>query len=268
MLDGDTRCCWRRPRAARPRRRCFPLLTRMADERWTGLSVLYVCPLKALLNNLDAAAHTYAAWLGRTRALWHGDVGAGARSAILREPPDVLLTTPESLEAMLVSTRSTTGVLRRRARRRRRRGPRLRRRRSRVASAGRAGAARAGSRAARSSASGCPRPSATRRSCSTWLQGAGSGRRPPSSRRRPAAARRGARLELDYVGTVDNAAKVIAALHRGREAAGVLRQPRAGREARRRPARARRAPRSSRTRRCRSTSADAPRRRSPRRGTA
>src|SRR5690606_25986 len=37
--------------------------------------------------------------------LWHDDVGESARRAILSEPPDILLTTPESLEAMLVSRR-------------------------------------------------------------------------------------------------------------------------------------------------------------------
>ena len=30
----------------------FPLLTAMDTQRWSGLSVIYVCPLKALLNNL------------------------------------------------------------------------------------------------------------------------------------------------------------------------------------------------------------------------
>lgn len=30
----------------------FPVLTRMATEDWHGVSVLYICPLKALLNNL------------------------------------------------------------------------------------------------------------------------------------------------------------------------------------------------------------------------
>ncbi len=30
----------------------FPVLSRMADEDWQGLSVLYVTPLRALLNNL------------------------------------------------------------------------------------------------------------------------------------------------------------------------------------------------------------------------
>jgi ATP-dependent Lhr-like helicase len=81
----------------------FPLLTAMERQRWDGLSMLYLCPLKALLNNLLPRLETYTSWLGRRAAIWHGDVTASARQRILREPPDVLLTTPESLEAMLIS---------------------------------------------------------------------------------------------------------------------------------------------------------------------
>lgn len=81
----------------------FPLLSRMASEQWTGLAVLYVCPLRALLNNLEPRLATYSSWLGRRTAVWHGDVTASARRAMLRDRPDVLLTTPESIEAMLVS---------------------------------------------------------------------------------------------------------------------------------------------------------------------
>lgn len=82
---------------------CFPLLSRMHHARWSGTSVLYLCPLKALLNNLLPRVETYASWLGRSAALWHGDTTSGTRKRILADRPDVLLTTPESLEAMLVS---------------------------------------------------------------------------------------------------------------------------------------------------------------------
>ncbi|GLZ51337.1 DEAD/DEAH box helicase [Actinomycetospora sp. NBRC 106378] len=82
----------------------FPVLSRMTGEGWAGVSVLYVCPLRALLSNLQPRLASYAAWLGRTAALWHGDTSATARAAIRRDRPDVLLTTPESLESMLVST--------------------------------------------------------------------------------------------------------------------------------------------------------------------
>ncbi|MFB6787747.1 DEAD/DEAH box helicase [Streptomyces olivaceus] len=81
----------------------FPLLSKMAQERWTATSILYVCPLKALLNNLLPRLETYTSWLGRSAALWHGDVSQTRRKRILWERPDILLTTPESLEAMLVS---------------------------------------------------------------------------------------------------------------------------------------------------------------------
>jgi ATP-dependent helicase Lhr and Lhr-like helicase len=83
----------------------FPVLSSMEAAGWTGLSVIYVCPLKALLNNLLPRLETYAGWLGRRVALWHGDVSTAQRQAILRDPPDLLLTTPESLESMLVSTK-------------------------------------------------------------------------------------------------------------------------------------------------------------------
>lgn len=81
----------------------FPLLSRMAEHQWSGLSLLYLCPLKALLNNLQPRVERYAEWLGRRAARWHGDVTSASRRKILRERPDILLTTPESLESMLVS---------------------------------------------------------------------------------------------------------------------------------------------------------------------
>ncbi len=82
----------------------FPLLSLMAQEKWQGTSVLYLCPLRALLNNLIDRVQRYAGWLGRSAAVWHGDTTTSQRRHILKNHPDVLLTTPESLESMLVST--------------------------------------------------------------------------------------------------------------------------------------------------------------------
>ena len=83
----------------------FPVLSRIAASGWSGVTALYVCPLKALLNNLEPRLQRYAAFAGLRAAVWHGDVGEAARKRILRDPPDVLLTTPESLEAILISVR-------------------------------------------------------------------------------------------------------------------------------------------------------------------
>lgn len=84
---------------------CFPVLSRMLSENWDGISVLYLCPIKALLNNLLPRLEYYAGLLGRSVAVWHGDISASRKAKIVAEPPDILLTTPESLEAMLVSSR-------------------------------------------------------------------------------------------------------------------------------------------------------------------
>ncbi len=60
----------------------------MLDEDWRGLSVLYVCPLKALLNNLhEPRLDQYLLSLvGRACGLWHGDVGPAARKRLISEP--------------------------------------------------------------------------------------------------------------------------------------------------------------------------------------
>ena len=84
----------------------FPVLSRMLSEDWRGLSVLYLCPLRALLNNLEPRLRGYADLLGRRVGLWHGDVPETARERIRADPPDVLLTTPESVEAMLISSKT------------------------------------------------------------------------------------------------------------------------------------------------------------------
>ena len=83
----------------------FPVLSRMLTEDWRGVSVLYVCPIRALLNNLEPRLAHYAGLLGRRAALWHGDVTAGDKRRVLRDLPDLLLITPESIEGMLISRR-------------------------------------------------------------------------------------------------------------------------------------------------------------------
>ncbi|MFJ8967064.1 DEAD/DEAH box helicase [Lentzea sp. NPDC102401] len=192
----------------------FPVLSRMAAEGWTGISVLYVCPLRALLNNLTPRLNSYAAWLGRSADVWHGDVGQAQRRRILRERPDILLTTPESLEAMLVSanidTRNTFQDIRTvvvdevHAFAGDDRGWHLLAVLERLSQV----AGRELQRIGLSATVGNPDE------LLAWLQGSSSGR----PRRVVAPQATGAvtaDISLDHVGTIDNAAKVITTLHRG-----------------------------------------------------
>lgn len=80
----------------------FPTLTRAANEPAAGVRVLYLAPLRALLNNLEERAETYAQDCGLRAFKWHGDVDQKEKVDQLDHPPQLLLTTPESLEAILL----------------------------------------------------------------------------------------------------------------------------------------------------------------------
>jgi ATP-dependent Lhr-like helicase len=106
ILDGE-HCLLIAPTAGgKTEAAILPIFSRMLSEEWKGLSVLYICPIRALLNNLEERLNFYGSLVGRRCGLWHGDVGQASKSAILKDPPDILLTTPESLEAMLISRRT------------------------------------------------------------------------------------------------------------------------------------------------------------------
>lgn len=83
----------------------LPLLSRIDHEDLEPVSVLYVAPIRALLNNQEPRLRTLSGLVGRSAGKWHGDVGLSARKRMLRAKPDILAITPESLEAMFLSTR-------------------------------------------------------------------------------------------------------------------------------------------------------------------
>ena len=103
ILDGQ-HCILLAPTAGgKTEAAIFPVLSRMLSEDWRGLSVLYVCPIRALLNNLEPRLSHYFGLVGRRVGVWHGDISDSIKKRAVKDPPDLLLTTPESLEGMLIS---------------------------------------------------------------------------------------------------------------------------------------------------------------------
>ena len=80
----------------------FPLLSRRLREESPATSILYVTPLRALNRDLEHRLVAFAREVGLTAAVRHGDTSASARLAQSRRPPDLLLTTPETLQLLLV----------------------------------------------------------------------------------------------------------------------------------------------------------------------
>lgn len=80
----------------------FPALTRTAEAPEDSVQILYIAPLRALLNNLETRGETYAQCCGLDAFKWHGDVSQSKKIASLKSPPNLLLTTPESVEAILL----------------------------------------------------------------------------------------------------------------------------------------------------------------------
>lgn len=83
----------------------FPALANLINDEPEGVGVIYVAPIKALLNNQEERLGTYAEMVGLRRFVWHGDVPDNEKTKFKKEPAQILMTTPESLEVMLVSPR-------------------------------------------------------------------------------------------------------------------------------------------------------------------
>lgn len=81
----------------------FPLLTRiLSGEERDGFSLLYVSPLKALINDQFRRFESLCEACDLQLHKWHGDVSADAKAKARKRPSGVVLITPESLEALLV----------------------------------------------------------------------------------------------------------------------------------------------------------------------
>lgn len=80
----------------------LPLLGKTAARREAGVSILYVAPLKALINDQFKRLGALCEKLEIPVVRWHGDAPQGPKAAVLKKPSGIVLITPESIEAMLV----------------------------------------------------------------------------------------------------------------------------------------------------------------------
>jgi ATP-dependent Lhr-like helicase len=105
LLAGDNAVVLAPTAGGKTEAAMFPTISQMVDDRPSGVGAIYVAPIKALLNNQEDRLGLYTEMVGLHRFVWHGDTPDHQRRQFLREPAELLMTTPESLEVMLVSHR-------------------------------------------------------------------------------------------------------------------------------------------------------------------
>ncbi len=80
----------------------FPLITEMVENPPPAVGVLYISPLKSLINDQFGRLETVLD--GNVPVFhWHGDVAASHKNKFLKEPKGILQITPESFESILIN---------------------------------------------------------------------------------------------------------------------------------------------------------------------
>ena len=80
----------------------IPIFTEIKESKKTGkIKALYITPLRALNRDVFRRITRYAQNDGLTIEIRHGDTTQSVRRKISNDPPDVLITTPETLVILL-----------------------------------------------------------------------------------------------------------------------------------------------------------------------
>ena len=83
----------------------LPLLDRCLKEEWSGMSILYITPLRALNRDVDRRLEEITQAVGLRLGLRHGDTTQSERNKQVRNPPNIMITTPETFQIMFTGSK-------------------------------------------------------------------------------------------------------------------------------------------------------------------
>jgi ATP-dependent Lhr-like helicase len=81
----------------------FPILTLLDEDPLRSVGVLYIAPLKALINDQFGRLTELCEEQGIPVTRWHGDANQTAKRKLIKKPAGILQITPESLESLLIN---------------------------------------------------------------------------------------------------------------------------------------------------------------------
>ncbi len=81
----------------------LPACSKLMEQPLNGVGILYISPLKALINDQFRRLQGLCKILDISVTPWHGDVLRSAKIKQQKNPNEILLITPESLESLLLN---------------------------------------------------------------------------------------------------------------------------------------------------------------------
>ena len=81
----------------------FPILTLLDENPSHTVGVLYIAPLKALINDQFGRLNELCEEEGIAVTRWHGDAAQSKKRKLLKKPSGILQITPESLESLMIN---------------------------------------------------------------------------------------------------------------------------------------------------------------------
>lgn len=81
----------------------IPIFNDILVNKLSPVSVLYIAPLKALINDMSSRIDRWTNYFYFSHTKWHGDVSKSIKNNFIKNPTDVLLITPESLEVIMMN---------------------------------------------------------------------------------------------------------------------------------------------------------------------
>ncbi|MBI4641908.1 MAG: DEAD/DEAH box helicase [Candidatus Tectomicrobia bacterium] len=81
----------------------LPICSRLLTEEGQNACVVYLSPLKALINDQFSRMEQLCERLDIPVHPWHGDISASKKGKFLKKPTGILLITPESMESLFVN---------------------------------------------------------------------------------------------------------------------------------------------------------------------
>lgn len=89
----------------------LPIISQIADEGKDSVKILYISPLKALINDQFLRIEALCKHIDFPITKWHGDANQSKKTTLIKNPAGILLITPESIESLFLNKTEFLGPL-------------------------------------------------------------------------------------------------------------------------------------------------------------